>query len=142
MFKDINGTEWSPSLNFAKLDTIRTKAKVDLGDVEKLGHTWARILSDDALALKVVWLSIDADMTEQEWLAAMDGECLQQAVESLLDAIKLFTRPAKRGMIEEGAAAVHRAYLQAISQAEAEIRKATLETTENARQALGTVPPK
>jgi len=137
-FQDTEGRTWTVELDFAKLRKIKKHA--DLGNVEQIGRTWAEILSDDQKALSVIWLAIDADTSEEEWLAAMNGETLEAARDALLAAIMSFTPPSKQEMVKAAAAKVHQKYREAIAEATRMIESLTDETTQQALEALGIAP--
>lgn len=139
-FEDTAGRQWVIRLDFSKLRTIREKTNVDLGNIERFAQTWAVLLVNDLQAMSVIWLAIagqNNDLSEDEWLQAMNGECLQEATDALLEGVKSFTPPRKRGMIAEGAGAVMDKYKQVIAETEAGIRLTTTEGLEAAMNQLG-----
>lgn len=127
-------------MDFAKLREIRKRTQLDFGNVEVFGQTWANILIDDQKALACIWVAISdrAALTEEEWLSAMDGETLEAGCDALLVAMRNFTRPLKRGMIDAGAAKIHERYKKTIQAAERTIAAITDETTREAIKQLGT----
>ncbi len=133
-FDDTHGRTWSIELDFAKLRKIKKHA--DLGNIEQIGRIWAEILSDDQKALAVIWLTLDADISEDQWLAAMNGETLEAARDALLAALMDFTPPSKQDMVKAAAAKVHQKYQEAIQEATRLIETLTNETIE----AFGTSP--
>jgi hypothetical protein len=138
-FTDTQGRTWTIELDFAKLRRIK-KSGVDLGNVELIGRTWAEVLSDDQKALSVIWLSLDTETSEDEWLAAMNGATLEAARDALLAALMSFTPPSKQDMVKAAAAKVHQKYREAIAAATHQIETLTDETTQQALEALGMSP--
>ena len=140
-FEDLDGHEWTVALNFITLREIK-KLGVDLGVVEKLGPVWAKILSEDELALRVIWQAVEKsdETSEDDWLGRMDGETLEAARDALLGAIENFS-PAKRVMIAASAAKVHEKYREAIAEAATRISSLTDETIQRAMKKLRQRPP-
>lgn len=139
-FQDKTGREWTPQLDFIRLREIK-KLGSDLGDVANSGRVWADILYDDDKALRVLWATLDpGDVTEDEFLAAMDGETLEAARQALREVWVSFTPPPKRGMLNQGMEAVNKAYLEIMNQATERIREGTEEAIANAL-ALGMPQP-
>jgi hypothetical protein len=101
-FTDKSGRTWLLELNFANARQIRTELQVDFGFAEGFAQTWGGLLYDEQKLLAVVWRLIKpaaGELTEDEWLANMDGERLEAAREALLHAIENFTQPLKRELI-------------------------------------------
>jgi hypothetical protein len=125
-FRDAAGREWELRLDFARVRRIRDKLRVDLGDIPQIGRTWAELLASDLKALDAIWLAIvECPLTQDEWLAAMDGERLDEAREALRQALENFTPPLKRDLLIQGLNAVDEAYRRAIEQAESDVRDQT-----------------
>jgi hypothetical protein len=129
------------ALNFITLREIK-ELGVDLGVVEKLGPVWAKILSEDELALRVIWQAVEKsdETSEDDWLGRMDGETLEAARDALLGAIENFS-PAKLGMIRASAAKIQESYQRAIVETTLEISNLTDETIERAKKKLRQRPP-
>ena len=127
-FNDASGRAWFPRLDFGRLRRIRDATGIDLGNTEQIGRAWATLLGDDLQALDVVWLVIEAGangLAKDDWLSAMDGDRLEAALEALRVALVNFTRPQRRGMIEEAMAKVNQAYKLAIRQASSRMGELT-----------------
>ena len=139
MFQDKQSLTGASELDCGKLREIRKRTQLDFGEIEKFAESWAHVLSDDQKALAAIWVGISdrCDLSEDEWLAAMDGDSLEAGCDALLAAVRNFTRPLKRGMIDAGAAKIHQRYKQAIQAAERTIEAITTETTKAAIERLG-----
>lgn len=143
-FSDASGREWVVALDFAVLQRIRDTAQVDLGNIERLAESWASLLYDDLKALSVVWCCIEraaGDVSRDEYLAAMNGDTLQEALAALGAAIQSFTQPRKRGMAARAIQGVTKGMQLAIEQAETQIEAAMAKTMQDGLAALGTSPP-
>lgn len=148
-FSDAEGNEWQPRLDYVKLRKIRTELKLDLGNVEAMGRTWAQLLSDDLAALEVIWIAIDGDASppdneaaKDEWLAAMDGELLDAARSALKEAIYRFTPPLKRSILRQGLEAVDETYRRAIAEAERQVGAQIEKSIAKATAAMRGTPPR
>ena len=139
-FQDKAGQSHAIELNYALLRPIKALG-VDLGNLEELGAVWGKLLLDDDLALRVVWLALGrSGQPEEDWLATMDGGTLEAAREALLGALENFT-PAKRQMIAAGAAKIHEQYKKAIAETVQRIEAITDETIQRAMKKLNQKPP-
>lgn len=141
-FQDNKGREYFPALDFAKLRVIRERTGLDFGNLEEFGLAWATVLISADKANAALWVSISdrAGITEDEWLGAMDGDSLEAGCDALLEAVKNFTRPHQRGMIDAGAARIHREYKATIAKATAMIEQETNQVTQRASRQPGTLP--
>src|SRR4051812_21471846 len=101
-FSDALGREHKARLDFVKLRVIRAKTGIDFGNLPQIGKSWAECLWADAKALEAVWIAICEDgqavdgLTQDEWLASMDGAILDDARRALKEAIENFTPPLRR----------------------------------------------
>lgn len=139
-FTDIKGREWFPQFDFVKLRQIR-EIGVDLGNVELIGQTWAKLLLDDLKSLDVIWLVAGRDgTTADDFQAAMDGDTLEAAREALRQAIVNFTPPARRATVEAATAGVQQAYLTACLETTEKVTKIIADGVQNARR-HGVLPP-
>lgn len=134
-FKDASQREWTVRLDFALLQKIRDAAQVDLGDIERLAETWARLLYDDGKALLVLWLAISRaaeslGVSESDFLSAMDGDALQGATDALGGAIESFTQPRKRGIATQAIRGVSDGMARAMTLAEEGVAKAISDGTD------------
>src|SRR5437016_3129688 len=104
-FSDAKGREWIVALDFAALRRVKDGAQIDLGNVEHLATTWAKLLYEDLKAIDVLWFTLEpalkaADIDRTGFDEAMAGPSLEAATEALGQAILSFTQPRKRGMAE------------------------------------------
>jgi len=144
-FTDGSGNEWQLELDFDTCDEIRREFKVDFGDVKGFTQTWAGILWDDQLSLKLLWFLLRGragDVDEKQWRKAMNGERLEAARDALLAAVFFFTPPAKRQMLANATTGVMDFYRQAIREAEGEIESVVKDTITRFKKARGTSPTK
>lgn len=146
-FRDRKGREWIVELDFAALQALKDACQVDLGNVERLAETWARLLYDDQLAVSVLWQCVKASaeasgVSRDDFLAAINGEALEAGVIALGASIESFTQPRKRGMATKAMAGVTDAMQAAIAEAEVRIHDAIAHGTSrhNAPELLATSP--
>lgn len=137
-FSDAKGREFVVRLDFVKLRAIRAQTSIDLGDLAKIGMGWAELRWHDQKALDAVWLAISENgkaaegATQDDWLAAMDGELLEKARDALSEAIENFTPPLKRTILLQGMGAVEKAYKLTLADAAIQIGEKTTEAIEKA----------
>lgn len=91
-FTDLDGRTWDVAPNFSTFSAIAEKHRLSLTSPEKFADGWARLLSDDRLALQVVWTAVEdsangAESKEFEFEAVMDGTRLSEGLSALLDAL-------------------------------------------------------
>ena len=121
-YTDGESREWQLRLDYVKLAKIRTELKIDLGNVEQMGRTWAEILLGRPQRLDVIWIAMDGarggrvrvrkTTGSPQWTAA--GSSRRGALEG---AIGNFTPPLKRTILRQGMEGVDKTYRQAIEEA-------------------------
>lgn len=144
-FTDRAGREWTLQLDFACLQRIKDVESVDLGDAARIAETWSTLLYDDLKALAVTWLVIEPAATAKgvaklDFLAAMDGGTLEQAIAALGGAVLSFTPPRKRGLAATAINRIQQGMTKAIASAETQLSTALEEAIEGALTAPGTSP--
>lgn len=120
-FADRERRSWELRLDFDRLDEIRAQFDIDLGDVQQFTKTWARLLWDDQLALRVIWhlVSDQADeLSEKDWRKTLDGKILERALDALLAAVFFFTPPARLELLRKATARMIELYREAIDEGE------------------------
>lgn len=140
-FKDLSGREWVLELNRGKMLRIRAELDVDLGDVEQLGRTVAKLLHDDDLLVDVLWATLAdraGDVTLADFNEQLDGETIEAAKDALIEAVYFFTQPGKRALMRKATTALMETYRKAIAEAETRVEKAMRDATERASNRLGT----
>jgi hypothetical protein len=103
-FTDLAGNRWPVRLSFSSVRAIRDATEIDFGQPEKFPQYWAELLADDELALKVLAVAIRSQAEARSidlatWDEAVDGETVQNGLAALAEAVVLFTRPQKRGLV-------------------------------------------
>jgi hypothetical protein len=144
-FTDRKGREWHLELDYSKLRAIRSATSIDLGDVERFGMAWAQLLASDEKLLDVLWLTVGdrhADLQREEFEAGFDGEVLELARDSLLEAAIFFTQPAKRAMVTKASRTLMAGYRQAIREAEGGLDAAMQDVTTRGLKARGKKRPR
>ena len=138
-FKDSQGREYKPVLDFAKLREIRKLTGIDLGVVTELGQSWLRILDSADVAATCLWVAVSdrAGITEDEFLSALDAERVEEGCDALLEAVRNFTPPRMRGLVDKGPVFIHQNYKEVIELQEAIVQAATKRATEEAIERLG-----
>lgn len=142
-FRDKKNREWTIELDFGLLQAIKDGARVDLGEVDQLAQTWAKILYDDSLALQAIWLAVQTeakakDCDRSEFLSSMDGDTLENARACLGVAVESFTTPRKRGMASKAINGIQEGMKSAIAQAEKAIEEEIQKAARAAQEARGT----
>lgn len=141
-FTDRTGRAWVIALDFAALQRIKDGAGVDLGAVERLAETWAKLLYDDLQALSVLWLSLKSSadvqgISREQFAEGFDGEVLERAIEALEVAVVSFTQPRKRGLAQRAIEGLRDGMAKAIAQAEKKLDEAMQDATTRALETLG-----
>ena len=139
-FQDRQNRTWKLTLDFVKLRAIRDKTAIDFGDLANFPNAWASFIYDDSAALDAVWVAIHpspAPAMTDDWLGAMDGECLEAAREAMHEALVFFIPPKKRQTLEQAIKSVEKGMAMAMEQAEKKIDQALTEAMEKF-QASGT----
>jgi hypothetical protein len=143
-FTDKSGRAWLLELNFANARQIRTELQVDFGFAEGFAQTWGSLLYDEQKLLSVIWRLIKpaaGELTEDEWLANMDGERLETAREALLAAVENFTQPLKRELITTSTAKMMQVWREAVSESGQRIEIAMNEAALSYQKQLGKPQP-
>lgn len=143
-FQDNQNRTWKPTLDYVKLRAIRDKTGLDFGDVQQFPRQWASFLDDDLSAIEAIWIAVNpapGNVSQDDWLRAMDGNSLERGREAMREAVVFFTPPKKRKMVADAIAGVTKGYLAAIAQAETAIQAAMTDATEAALDQLGTLLP-
>ncbi len=141
-FQDAKGRTWVVVLDFDVLRAIRSAANVDLGAVEKLAETWAKLLSDDETALATLWAVVKpaaGDVTHADWLKAMNGNTLEAGVSALGEAVINFTRPLRREIATTAIQGIQAGYAEAVAKAQSDLATQLADVT---NRALGPPLPK
>ncbi|MGD9632651.1 MAG: hypothetical protein AB7I57_18315 [Pirellulales bacterium] len=140
-FADGEGREWQLELDFDTCDELRQQLKIDFGDVKGFTQTWAEILWDDQLALRLLWFLVREraeGVEEKAWRKSMNGERLEAARDALLAAVFFFTPPTKRQMVANATTGVMDFYRAAIREAEVEIEGVVTDTIARFKKVRGT----
>ena len=140
-FSDSKGREWGLALDFGLLRTLKKMAQVDFGDPEQFGRVWAELLFDDEKALKVLWRCVetqatDAGVSETQFLEAMNGEVLENALDALGEAVVNFTRPQRRGIVQAAMVQINEKLAAVIARTQTEVENLTMEAVERAAAAI------
>lgn len=127
-FTDQLGRDWPVRLSFASVRAIRAATEIDFGEPEKFPQYWAQLLADEELAIKVLETALAEslaarDVTAEAWLEAVDGETLENGMNALAEAVVLFTRPQKRGLITDSLAKINEYWEKAVADSRAAIEK-------------------
>jgi len=100
-FSDLNGRNWVVTLDVYSIKQIKKELEVDLLD-EKVHETLQRIAEDIVLAIDVLYLAMKekldtANVSELEFGKSLAGDCLNDAVGALVEAlVDFFPNPRKR----------------------------------------------
>lgn len=102
-FKDSTGREWSVALNGWTLKKLKDELNFDARDHRSILNA----ASDPLLLLDVLYVlsagkTGDKDVTKDEFLQVMDGDCIEAAVEAYMQEIVNFSprqKPALQAML-------------------------------------------
>jgi hypothetical protein len=102
-FKDNAGREWPLKVTVDGIERVR-EIDVDLADVSAV--TLQRLLDDDVLLVRSLWLLIEVEADKlgvkpKQFGESMCGQPLEDAFDALREAIDLFFPPRKRGFWRE-----------------------------------------
>jgi len=140
-YKDAQGREWFPRLDFARLRAIRDQTGVDLGLAEQMGREWAKLVIDDGKTIRALWIASENGISVEDFEAGLDGESIDNGVNALKEAIVNFTRPLKRGMVRQAIDALMEGYQAAIAEGEKQIQALMQQGTTRAMDSVRGMPP-
>lgn len=141
-FKDAQGREWFPRLDFTRLREIRDQTGADLGLPEQMGREWAKLIIDDAKTIRALWIaSAPAGIGLEDFQAGLDGEAIDNGVNALQEAVINFTRPLKRGMVRQAIEALMEGYRAAIAEGEKQIQQLMQQGATRAMESVRGMPP-
>lgn len=141
-FHDLAGNEFTIRLSFATVRAIRDATEIDFGEPEKFPQYWAELLASDALALKVLCVAIGDNYPDGYCLEEnVDGPTLESGLNALAEAVVLFTRPQKRGLVIEARDKINEYWQKAVDESRAAIVNFSDERMSQALAQLTSSPP-
>ncbi len=110
-FTDAAGDKWTIELNVALVQSLRKELDLDLLAIVTDKKILPRLATDDVLLVDAISLllseSIETRKLDAEGFARrLFGDTLQAAAEAMVEAVAVFSRPQKRGLIRESWAAM------------------------------------
>ena len=105
-FSDKDGRNWVVTLNVHSIKSIKQELGLDLLD-EKVHETLQKLAEDLVLAIDVLYLALKdkldtADISDVEFGRSLSGDCLNEAVGALVQAlVDFFPNPRKREWVKK-----------------------------------------
>jgi hypothetical protein len=103
-FTDQRGRTWRLELNYSLAKRLRDVTGLDFVNYHD-GKALLAVHDDDEKLVQVIWLLCEAQaketqVAEEDFGSGLGGDCLEQAIEALEQALINFSRPARRQALE------------------------------------------
>jgi hypothetical protein len=121
-FVDAAGRTWWVKLNIGLAQQIRDQLDVDFGDLQD-GRLFLTLGNDPYKLGAVLWMLCEAQavkipLTPEEFIASIDGDVIDAALEAIIDATVGFTRAPLRGPLKTVLGKTLEAHAQSLAMVE------------------------
>lgn len=123
--KDTQGREWNFRFTGRTVRELAAETRLDTKALQGESSLLHRVGTDESTLYLVLWITIrpqavERGVTEEEWFASLDNECLQAATQEWIGAYINFSHPARKAILHKTMAATQRR----LTAAEVQVQKA------------------
>lgn len=142
-FVDSAGDRWTIEITVEHVQMLRRELGLDILAIVSDTTILPRLATDDVLLVDTISLLLSDSIVRRNLDAAgfarrLLGDVMQAAADAMIEAVAVFSRPQKRGLIRESWAAIKNAEARIVQMAVCRIAEVVEQTVGDARRHLET----